>query len=109
MCAPVVVQDKDLSDEQRKILSICERTFKCYIIEDPAAMVRLGGEGGLGFWDWKGQGWTGRKGVGTGGIVGEESDWAAKGDGWDGRVRGAGAGKGMSRGGGLEGRRCVHR
>jgi hypothetical protein len=34
------VQDAGLTHEQLKILKIFERTFKCYIIEDPAAKVR---------------------------------------------------------------------
>jgi hypothetical protein len=33
------VQDPELSAEQRQVLTIMERTFKCYITEDPAAKV----------------------------------------------------------------------
>jgi hypothetical protein len=31
------VQRSDLSEEQRKVLAVLERTFNCYITEDPAA------------------------------------------------------------------------
>lgn len=34
---PPYPQRPDLSEEQRKVLQIMERTFKCYITEDPRA------------------------------------------------------------------------
>lgn len=33
-----ILQRDDLSSEQRKVLEVLERTFSCYITEDPAAV-----------------------------------------------------------------------